>query len=421
MMPNSYYHETAKSDFFSHNIDEIDRNIEIAIIGGGFTGIGAALRLAKSGFKPIVFEANNIGQGASGRNGGLACSGFRHDQKWFEEKIGKAAAKEVWQISEAAKLHLDNLISEYQIDADYEKGLVFAAHNERLLDWLYDDAAHLSNYYGYGKIENLDKAKTQEFLSSNAYYGAIIDKGAGRIHPLKLLYAMTRAAIKEGAIIVENTPISKIAEIENGVEISTSDTIFKAKKALICGDGYLHGISPKIEAKVLPIGSFIIATEPLKDTLLNNCVGAMDTKFVVNYFQKTKDNRLLFGGGEKYTPNWPKDIAGFVRENLVKVYPQLSETKIDFAWGGALGISPTRLPFVSKISKNIYTAGGYSGQGVLLAPFFGDILGRAIIGETEKFEFLSNLPVPDFPGGRMFQFPLLTAAMIYYSILDKLP
>lgn len=421
MEPNSYYHETANRDFLTRNCSEIAENIDFAIIGGGFSGMGAALRLAKSGQNTILFEANNIGQGASGRNGGLVCSGFRHDQKWFEDKIGLDGAKKAWEISQFAKAHLQSLLNEYKIDADFEKGLVFAAHNKRMLDWIYEDSAHLSKSYGYDEIETLDAEKTQNALSTNAYCGAIIDKGAGRLHPLKLLYGMTQAAIKNGAKIIENCPIIKIEETSNQIILKTESRIFKAKKLLVCGDGYLHGIAPKIEAKVLPIGSFVIATEPLDEVLLNGCVGAMDTKFVVNYFQKTKDNRLLFGGGEKYTPNWPNNISQFVRANLLKIYPQMEKTKIDFAWGGALGITPTRLPFINKISPNIYTAGGYSGQGVVLAPFFGDILACAVLGESDKFEFLSKLPVPDFPGGRMLRFPLLTAAMTYYSILDKLP
>lgn len=421
MEPNSYYHETANRDFLTSICTEIDDCIDFAIIGGGFTGIGAALTLAKNGQSVVLFEANKIGQGASGRNGGLVCSGFRHDQKWFESKIGFDGAKKMWEISQIAKTHLQSLLDDYSIKADFEKGLVFAAHNKRMLDWLYDDAAHLANQYEYDEIDALDLSQTQSALSTNAYCGAIIDKGAGRIHPLKLLYGMTRAAIDEGAKITEHCPITKIQEHQGFIVLKTASREFKAKKLLICGDGYLHGIEPKIEAKVMPIGSFVIATEQLDEGLLKDCVGAMDTKFVVNYFQRTADNRLLFGGGEKYTPNWPENITQFVKTNLLKIYPQLENAKIDFAWGGALGITPTRLPYIDKVSANIYTAGGYSGQGVLLAPFFGDILARAVLGEAEKFEFLSRLPVPDFPGGRILRFPLLTAAMTYYSILDKLP
>ncbi len=421
MLPNSYYHATANRDFFTSQLSQIPDNIDFAIIGGGFTGIGAALKLAVSHSNVVLFDGNNIGQGASGRNGGLVCSGFRHDQKWFEDRIGLEGAKQAWEISQSAKAHLTQLITKYSIDADFEKGLIFAAHNQRMRDWLIEDSEHLSKHYDYSEIEFLDAAKTQNALSTKAYCGAIIDKGAGRIHPLKLLLGMAKAATLEGAKIVENCPIIGVEACGNHVKIRTENREFIAKKLLICGDGYLHNISPKIEAKIMPIGSFVIATEPLEQSLLNECVGGMDTKFVVNYFQITKDNRLIFGGGEKYTPNWPNDIASFVKANLLKIYPQLQNAKIDYAWGGALGISPTRLPFINRISPNIYTAGGYSGQGVLLAPFFGDILARAVLGESAEFEFLSKLPVPDFPGGRILRFPLLTAAMTYYSILDKLP
>ena len=397
------------------------QNFDVVIIGGGLTGIGAALKLAKSNVNVALLEAHEIGAGASGRNGGLVCSGYRHDQIWLEEKMGKTAAHELWDISQGAKKHLENTLSENKINADYEKGLLFCAHNKRMFDWLQSDMAHLQNQYSYNDLETLDETKCNQAISTNDYKGGVLDKGVGRIHPLKLLYGMAEAAIKNGAIIYEKCRAIAIEENSNGIKIIHENGYLNAKNLLICGGGYLHGINQEVEAKVLPISSFVIATEKLDFDLMPNAIGAMDTKFVVNYFQKTFDNRLLFGGGEKYTPNWPKDIAGFVRKNLLKIYPQLENVKIEHAWGGALGITPTRLPFVRKIGKSIYSASGYSGQGVLLAPFFGDILGQMLLGDAKNFEILSKMPVPDFPGGRMFRFPLLTAAMSYYSILDKLP
>jgi gamma-glutamylputrescine oxidase len=173
----------------------------------------------------------------------------------------------------------------------------------------------------------------------------------------------------------------------------------------------------------MPIASFVLATEPLDQALaiLPGGEGAMDTRFVVNYWRKTADHRLVFGGGEKYTPDWPADIAAFVKANLVKVYPQLANVRVSHAWGGALGITPTRLPLVRKVAPNVLSASGYSGQGVALAPHFGSILARAVMGSMDGFDLAACLPVPAFPGGRLLRWPLLTAAMSYYALRDRLP
>lgn len=394
---------------------------DVIIIGAGFTGVSAGLRLAKSGISVAILEQHAIGNGASGRNGGLVCSGFRHDQKWFEDKIGALAAQGVWQVAEAAKLHLKSNLQHHNIEADYETGLVFAAHSKSMLDWTQKDAEHLAKQYGYSALSNLTKAECADTLGTDVYWGGVRDDGAGRIHPLKYLFGLVSAAEKAGAWFFENCQAKKVTETAQGVEVTSSKGIVNAKKLLLCGDGQLEGIHPEVEAKVMPIGSFMVATAPIDLEFMKGAVGAMDTKFVVNYFQRTKDNRLLFGGGEKYTPHWPKDIAQFVRKNLAKIYPKFAEVEISHAWGGILGITPTRLPFVRQVSDNIMVSAGYSGQGVLLAPYFGDILAKVILSEKSPFSIIEKLPVPDFPGGKSMRFPLLTAALSYYSILDKLP
>jgi gamma-glutamylputrescine oxidase len=420
-MPNTWYHSSVERKFLTTNAAIEDKNFDVIIIGGGLTGASAALELAKNGINCAIIEAKKIGHGASGRNGGLVCSGYRHDQSWFEEKLGNQLAKDLWDISEAAKKHLVSILSEYNIDADYQSGLAFCAHNQKMFDYLINDKMHLETKYNYQKLEIIDKANCPNELSTNAYFGAIIDNGAGKINPLKLLYGIAQSVLKYGAKIFENTKANSVSYIGGKISINTNNGDFTAKEVLFCGDGYLGGINPKIEAKVMPISSFVITTEKLDFDILPNIAGAMDTKFVVNYFHKTHDNRLLFGGGEKYTPKWPKDIKNFVRNNLLKIYPQLENVKIDYAWGGSLGITSTRLPFVAEVEKNIYTAAGYSGQGVLFSPFFGTILAKKLLGQKREFATLEKLPVPNFPGGQMLRFPFLTAAMSYYSILDKLP
>jgi gamma-glutamylputrescine oxidase len=397
---------------------------DVVVVGAGLTGVSAALDLAAAGLDVAVLEAGVLGAGASGRNGGLVCSGWRHDQGWLEQRMGREDALALWQLAEDAKAHLHGRIARLKLDAGYEPGLVFAAHTPTLMDALDADSAHLVERYGYGALARLDRADCARALGTDVYLGGWRDDGAGRIQPLRLLHGLAAAAVASGARLFEGSRALSLARQGDGtlaVAVSGGGEV-RARHVLLCGDGYLDGVDSALEARVLPISSFVLATGPLDPGLgvMAAAAGAMDTRFVVNYFHRTHDGRLLFGGGEKYTPGWPQDIGGFVRDNLVRIFPSLRNTPITHAWGGALGITPTRLPCVRQLSAGVLCAAGYSGQGVLLAPYFGSILARAVVAQDGRFDLLSRLPVPPFPGGRLLRWPLLTAAMSYYALRDRL-
>jgi gamma-glutamylputrescine oxidase len=399
----TYYHDSAARPFDLTPSLDGDIRADVVIIGAGFTGVSAALDLAQAGLKVVVLEANLLGAGASGRNGGLVCSGWRHDQGWFEAKIGKADALKVWSLAEDAKGDLLARMARYNIEADWQQGQIFAAHTPSMLTALDADADHMADAYDYHRPIRLDRAGVSQALGASGYYGGWRDPSAGHLHPLKLLYGLAKAAHAAGA--------------------RTGNGTVSADHVLLCGDGYLDGIHADVEARVLPIGSFVLATEPLDPLLgiLPQNDSAMDTRFVVNYWRKSTDNRLIFGGGEKYTPGWPSDVKNFVRANMIKVYPQLGGIDITHAWGGALGITPTRLPFVRHYGPGLVSASGYSGQGVMLAPYFGRILAQVVLGNMSQYDLVSRLPVPHFPGGRALRWPLLTAAMSWFALRDKLP
>jgi gamma-glutamylputrescine oxidase len=420
---STYYHDTALRPFPVAPALQGETSADVVIIGAGFTGVSAALDLAEAGLKVIVLEANLIGAGASGRNGGLACSGWRHDQGWFEDKIGKADALKVWSLAEEAKADLKERTARYNIEADWQNGQIFAAHTPRMLEALDLDADHMADAYHYHHPVRLDAAGIATSLGTDVYHGGWRDPSAGHLHPLKLLFGLARAAQAGGAVFHENTRALEIGQDGGHRFARTAGGRVCADHILLCGDGYLDGIQADVEARVLPIGSFVLATEPLdpKLAILPYNDSAMDTRFVVNYWRKSADNRLIFGGGEKYTPGWPVDVKNFVRANMIKVYPQLSGINITHAWGGALGITPTRLPFVRQYGPGLISASGYSGQGVVLAPYFGRILAQVVQGNMGRYDLVSRLPVPHFPGGRALRWPLLTAAMSWYALRDKLP
>lgn len=417
---DTWYHASAPRPFAPLAPPERDLDCDVAIVGAGFTGVSAALDLALSGRDVRVFEAGLLGAGASGRNGGLVCSGWRHDQSWLEQRLGATAADALWTLAEEAKSALTARMARHVIAADYEAGLVHAAHTPRQMQALDADAAHLRARYGYRKLERMDPAACVQALGAQLPHGGWRDDGAGRLHPLKLLHGLAGAARAAGAVLHEGTAVSHLDDgpmlrLRSGVRV-------RARHVLLCGDGYLDGLSPMVERRVMPIGSFVVATEPLDPALgvMPGAVGAMDTRFVVNYFQRTADHRLVFGGGEKYTPAWPDDIGGFVRRNLLKLFPQLEGVRITHAWGGALGITATRLPFVAEVAPRVWSASGYSGQGVALAPLFGQILAEAVQGQNDRLRLVASLPAPAFPGGRWLRWPLLAGAMSWFALRDRL-
>ncbi|GBF56719.1 gamma-glutamylputrescine oxidoreductase [Candidatus Phycosocius bacilliformis] len=421
--PDSWYHASAIRHFRATRPLAGTRQADVVIIGAGFTGISAALDLATHGLQVVVLEANQVGAGASGRNGGLACSGWRHDQAWFEARVGLADARKLWALSEAAKADLLTRINQLGIDADWTPGQIFAAHTPGMMQALDNDAAHMAETYGYVMPQRLDRDQVAEALGTSVYHGGWRDPSAGHVHPLKLLFGLAEAAVTAGAVLHEGSQVLEVGQHGAKRFARTATGKIIADHVLLCGDGYLDGIHKEVEARVLPIGSFMIATEPLErdSPILPQRDSVMDTRFVVNYWRKTADHRLIFGGGEKYTPSWPGDVEAFVKANLVKIYPSLKQVRVSHAWGGALGITPTRLPYLRELEPGLLSASGYSGQGVVLAPYFGRILAACVLKRHSEYDVLARLPVPPFPGGRALRWPMLTAAMSWYALRDKLP
>jgi len=394
---------------------------DVCIIGGGYTGLGAAIELSREGIHATVLDTARIGSGASGRNGGQIHTGQRIDPEKMADILGEDAARQLWDISEDAKASLHALIREHHIDCDLKHGLVHAWHKP---GYEADDRAYADFVarYGYDKIRLLDKAEVAAELGTDVYHGGSFDAGGGHVHPLKLAQGMARAAAAQGAQIFENSHVLSYRRITKGIHLHLENgATVTCQRLLICGNGYMEGLSEEIDSHVMPINNFILTTEPLDDpAILPHDYAAADSRFVVNYWRKTPDNRLLFGGGENYVPWFPKDIRAFVRRNMLKVYPQLADVKISHGWGGTLAITMSRAPFVRNLAPNVWTSAGYSGQGVVLAPYFGKLLARAVTGNARDIELLGRLPTPAFFGGRAMRWPALVAGLSYYALRDRL-
>lgn len=416
--PPSYYAATATPLAPLPPLRE-SRRADVVVVGAGYTGLSAALHLAQRGYEVVVLEAHRAGFGASGRNGGQVGTGQRIDQDALERMVGRADARALWDMGQDAVALVRGLIDTHAMDCPFAPGVIHA-------DWHAADLRHAHAYadrmrrdYGYEHMEPLDRDALQKIVRAPGYAGGVIDHGAGHVHPLRLALGLARAALAAGAVIHENTLVTRVTD-GTRPKVETEAGSIEADHVILAANGYLGDLNGRVAARVMPINNFIIATEPLDPgTVLTRNVAVADSKFVVNYFRLSEDSRLLFGGGESYGYRFP-DILATVRKPMLEVFPQLEDTRIDYAWGGTLAITRTRLPYFARPGPGILSASGYSGHGVALATLAGRVMAEAVAGQSERFDLMARLKLPAFPGGAALRNPLLVLAMTWFSLRDRL-
>lgn len=396
---------------------------DVAVVGAGICGLATALELRARGYKVIVLEAEQLGWGASGRSGGQVLNGYACDIATIEAQVGIIAAQQMWQMSLEAVRRVEHNVQRYRIDCDLQRGSLYAAIKRRQVHALQHWQAHLAHYYEYTDLQLVSHDDLPQHIITTRYRAALYDPNNRHLHPLNYTLGLAQAALQAGVQIFTQ---SRVTRLEPGAQpvVHTEQGQVRCQFVALCGNAYLGAeLAPRLWRRIMPVGTYIAATEPLgamANSLLPSNVAVSDTNFVLDYFRRSADQRLLFGGRVSYSTLTPPNLKERLRSNMLRVFPYLSGSKIEYAWGGLVDITANRAPDFGRLSDNIYYAQGFSGHGMALTNLAGSLMAEAIAGQAERLDVFARLSHLPFPGGRWFRTPALVLAMLYYRMRDYL-
>ncbi len=395
---------------------EGDLNVDVVIVGAGFSGVATAVELCERGYKVALVESNRIGWGATGRNGGQIIGGYGSDPSAFSSSIGSEGVKIVESMGSECVQIIKERIEKYNIDCDLKWGYCEVGLKKRHLksyrEWAAEDSA----------IQILDQNEIKEYVNSDLYLGGYYREDWGHIQPLNLCIGEAKAAEVMGAKIFEQTQITRITYGENPA-VHTDKGSIRANHVILCGNAYMGNLVPYLDARVLPATSCIIATEPLSDEQLQQTmvrdVAVCDSRTALDYYRLSADKRLLFGGLSNYTGLEPSNVQAIMHAKMTKVFPSLKNTRIDYSWSGSMGISVRRMPQIGRIkNSNVLYISGYSGHGVAPTHMTGRILAEAVDGDTHRFDIMNKMFHLPWPGGKLLRRPAMAVGMMWYKMLD---
>jgi gamma-glutamylputrescine oxidase len=418
---NSYYAATADRSQRHAPLSGAIR-CDVAIVGGGLAGLSAALELSERGLDVVVLEAREIGWGASGRNGGQAIHGLACGQDVIEGQLGLEDSRKVWNMTIEALDILRERIARYGIDCDWRDGFLGVATSARKGADLARWADEIEHKYAY-PLTRVAPADMHKWVASPRYHSAIHDPRSGHLHPLKYVLGLARAAAAAGVRLYENTEVTALQQ-DGGVTLKTASGEVKAGQVLLAGNVYLQDIAPRLEARIMPVGTYIVCSEALDPTLADALIptrsAVCDTDFVLDYFRTTNDHRMLFGGRVSYSTKTPANLHDSMRQRLVDTFPQLAAAKVQYAWGGFVDITMNRAPDFGRLGAHVYYLQGFSGHGLALTGLAGRVVAEAMTTDASRFDLFARLKHRAFPGGRLLRTPALVLGMAWYRLKDLL-
>ncbi len=398
-----------------------DHTADICVIGAGFSGISTALHLAERGFDVRVIEANKVGWGASGRNGGQVIGGISGEKK-MAARLGEDGEKLVWDMRWAGHDIIRERVEKYDIDCDLKWGYLDVAIKPRHLREQREEYNRLEKYSFPYPYQQLTRDEVAETIGTESYIGGLLNMGNGHLHPLNLCLGEARAAVSLGTTIHENSPVARIVHGKKP-RVLTDQGSVTADYVVLAGNAY-HFVEPGLRGHLFPVNSFIVATEPLSESQVADInprdLAVCDPNFVLQYFRLSADKRLLFGGRLNYFGLESEKIKKLMTPKMLRVYPQLKNIRLDFAWGGSIGVPVNRVPQLGRLSDNVLYAQGYSGHGVNVTHLAGQIMADVISGTLERFDIFAGVKHLVIPGAHIFRNPMVYLGMIYYKLKDRL-
>jgi gamma-glutamylputrescine oxidase len=398
---------------------------DVVVVGGGFAGLSAALELARQGLSVVLLEADRIGSGASGRNGGQAIVGYASGQGPFEEQLGQADAQRAWDLSLEAVTLIEQRVREHAIDCDWVRGYTYVADSQKKARTLREECDdHNRRGVACDWAEGADVAR---FIGSPRYVAAFRENTSGHLHPLKYALGLARAAQAAGVRIFEHSPVTRLQR-GNTLVARTAQGQVTARFGVLAGNCMLaeHGpqVAPEIAPRIMPVGTYMIGTAPLEPALCERLIpgnaAVCDNNFVLDYFRFSADRRLLFGGRVSYTTQTPSNLKGVMAQRMGQVFPELAAVPVQYVWGGFVDISMSRAPDFGRLGQNLYYLQGFSGHGVALTGLAGRLVAEAVAGQAGRFDVFARLRHRPFPGGPLLRTPSLALGMLWYRLRDAL-
>lgn len=425
---DSFYHATRQPRLADAEPLAERRRVDVAIVGGGITGCSAALHLAERGYEVALLEAEQIGWGASGRSGGQILTGFGTSLSTIARWLGSDGARQAFDMSrDAVQLTVD-LIARHEIDCDLTGNAIYAALKPRHLAGFREEQKMLRHVYGYDRLHWLDRDALYERVRSTAYLGGLLDREGWHLHPLNYTLGLAQAAQRAGARLYQHSPARRLRH-GAPAEVATDQGALVADFVLLAGNAYLGAdVAPELAGQLMPVGNYILATEPLSPAQVAETLPAndavSDASFVLDYFHlsgaSTGAPRMLYGGQVSYGSRPPARLIERMRNRLEHLFPALAGIDIDYQWGGLVGVTRNRAPQFGRLRPNVFHAQGYSGHGMALAGLAGRMMSDAVAGQAEQFDLYSRIAHRRFPGGQRLRTPLLVLATQFYRLRDLL-